>query len=152
MSYKEAPATIDNSDYIFARAYELALRDGNAELSRTIGKSYISYMIENIRYFEIQSEKLVGRQISQILLIHANILNGDYLATLLQAIEDEGYKFVSMQEALEDAVYQTEDKFVTRSGLSWIHRWAISRGETSSFFGGQPHCPNYVQKIAGITE
>jgi peptidoglycan/xylan/chitin deacetylase (PgdA/CDA1 family) len=151
-SYTEAPVTIDNSEYIFARAYELALKDGNAELAKTIGKSYVSYMMENIRYFEQQSEKLAGRQISQILLIHANILNGDYLGSLLSAIDKEGYKFISMHEALEDSIYMSEDKFVTRSGISWIHRWAISRGETSTFFSGQPHCPDYVQKIAGITE
>lgn len=150
--YTEAPVTVDNADYIFARAYEITLRSGNKELAATIGNSYLSYMMEKVHYYERQSEQLVGRHMPQILLLHANLLNAAYLDKLLERINNDGYRFVFLEDALKDPAYQLEDKFVTRGGISWIHRWAISRGESGAFFKGEPVCPQYVQKIAGVYE
>ncbi len=150
--YEEAPVTIDNSEYIFARAFDLAKKRDNHELADNIGRSYVSYMIEKLRYYEKQSEGLFNRQISQILLIHDNLLNAFFLDPLLEAISDEGYRFVFLSEALKDPAYDSEDKFVTRSGITWLHRWAITQGKPNKFFAGEPTCPRYVQEYAGIFE
>jgi len=149
-SYKMAPVTIDNSDWIFARAYEIAIRKNNQALRDSIAKTYIPYMISKFDYYRKQSIKLFGYEVKQILLMHANRINADHLGELLTAIKNEGYKFISIEDALEDNAYNHEDSYLGNAGISWIHRWAITEGKGRDFFGDEPATPEFVMKAAGI--
>ena len=82
-------------------------------------------MKEKLLFFEGQSEKLLGRNIKHILLLHANAINADYLVERAERYESHGYYFVSMKDALADEAYQTE---ITKYnwGTSWLDRWALS--------------------------
>jgi hypothetical protein len=71
---------------------------------------------------------MFDRQIAQIFLIHANRLNGEMLGEMLTRLEERGYRFVSLESALEDEAYSTPDHFVGPAGISWFHRWSYGRG------------------------
>ncbi len=150
--YTEAPVTIDNSEWIFARAYELALQADDQLMADRIGNSYIAYMMDKTVFFERNAQALFDRPISQTLLIHDNFLNAHFLGKLLAALQSSGYEFISLAEALEDPAYTSEDKMVTRGGITWLHRWAVTKGVDKSFFAGEPSCPQFVQDYAGIVE
>jgi ketosteroid isomerase-like protein len=66
------------------------------------------------------------REIPQVLLLHANSLNADYLDILLDLLEDRGYRFVGLSEAVSDPAYDRPDTYVGPRGLSWIQRWALA--------------------------
>jgi peptidoglycan/xylan/chitin deacetylase (PgdA/CDA1 family) len=149
-NYKVAPVTIDNSEWIFAYAYNLAYKENNSELMSKLGNDYIKYMIEKIKYYEDQSQKLFGRNIKQVLLIHANLLNAEYLGELLLAIKKYGYDFITLDETLKDDVYQSNNTYVGKYGPSWIHRWAITKGVADSFFEGNPRVPQYIKDFTDI--
>lgn len=100
--YTIAPVTIDNSDWIFARAYDNAIEKKDEKLKKKIGAAYVPYLAAKMDYWERQSIKLFGREIKQILLIHANSINADHLGDLSKAIEERNYKFVTLDEALKD--------------------------------------------------
>ncbi len=150
--YIEAPVTIDNSEWIFARAYELALRRNQRLMASRIGDAYVDYMLDKTNYYESNAQELFGRDISQTLLIHDNFLNAAYLGRLLRALSQSGYEFISLKEALEDPAYDSEDTTSLRAGITWLHRWAITKKVDKSFFQGEPSCPQFVQDYAGITE
>ncbi len=150
--YTEAPVTIDNSEWIFARAYELALQAEDQLMADRIGNSYIAYMMDKTAFFERNARALFARPISQTLLIHDNFLNAHFLGKLLAALQSDGYEFISLAEALEDPAYSSQDKMVTRGGITWLHRWAVIQGVDKSFFAGEPSCPQFVQEYAGIVE
>ncbi|MFK7934718.1 MAG: polysaccharide deacetylase family protein [Saprospiraceae bacterium] len=150
--YTVAPVTIDNSEWLIARAYYLAQRANNKAQMDSIGNAYVEYMEDMTAYYEQQSEQLFGRPIMHTLLLHANALNGDYLDELLAMYRKRGYEFISLTEALTDSVYQSDNTYVTRGGISWIHRWAKTQGVDRSFFAGEPTCPEFIQTIAGIKE
>lgn len=150
--YIEAPVTIDNSEYIFARAYEIALQTDEPQMADSIGNSYVAYMMEKVTYFENNAQELFGRPISQTLLIHDNFLNAHCFGKLLAALEESGYEFISLSEALKDPAYASEDTTSFRSGITWLHRWAITKGVDKSFYVGEPTCPKFVQDYAGISE
>ena len=143
--YVEAPVSIDNDDYIFAYAYSKAMVDHDKELMRQIGKEYIDYMEQKLLYFERQSEKLLGRNIKHILLLHANAINADYLDELAERYKSHGYSFISMKQALQDEAYQQEITTYNNWGISWIDRWALSAGKKGDFFKGDPVTPEYVK-------
>lgn len=149
-NYKVAPVTIDNSEWIFAFAYNKAYEQNDSTTMKKLGTDYIKYMIDKIKYYEDQSYKLFGRNIKQVLLIHANILNADYLGYLLKAISDYDYKFITLDETIADKAYETENNYVGKYGPLWIHRWALTKGVDESFFAGNPKIPNYIKDYTNI--
>ncbi|MCF8240656.1 MAG: polysaccharide deacetylase family protein [Melioribacteraceae bacterium] len=149
-NYKTAPVTIDNSEWIFAGAFNKAFKSNDTELMAKLGSDYVEYMIRKIEYYEDQSQKLFGRNIKHVLLVHANLLNAKYFDNLAAAVKNKGYEFISLDEALTDEAYQSENNFVGRYGPSWIHRWALTKGVDKSFFEGEPTTPKYVMEYAGI--
>lgn len=147
--YTVAPVTIDNSDWIFARAYHNAVKADNKKQMKQVKDAYIPYMERMIAYYEDQSAQLFGREIKQVLLLHANELNADHFEVLARMIKKRGYRFISLAEALEDPAYGSADSFTGRGGISWIHRWAITKGKKGIFFKGEPEAPAFIKKLAG---
>jgi peptidoglycan/xylan/chitin deacetylase (PgdA/CDA1 family) len=148
-NYTIAPVTIDNSDYIFARALDNAIEKKDRKLQKQIGAAYVPYIEAKTDYWERQSEKLFNRNIKQILLLHANSINAEYLDDLAKMFVKRGYKFITLEEALKDEAYKLPDNFVKRNGISWLHRWAIDKGK-ETILPDEPKTPNFVLKTAGI--
>ena len=148
--YTIAPVTIDNGEWIYARAYENAYNKNDFELMKQIGSEYVRYMIDKTIYFENQSVKLFGREIKQILLVHANMINADYFDELAKELLKKNYAFISLKEALTDTAYQSEDTFVGRGGISWLHRWSYTKKVDKSFYTGEPEVPNSILDIAEV--
>jgi len=143
--YIEAPVTIDNEDYLFAQAYKNAVTQKDAALATRIGNDYVSYMEQKLLYYENMSQKLFNRNIAQILLIHASLLNADYLDRLADMFKRHGYSFVSLEAALKDNAYKTPVKVFGKWGISWMDRWALSQGKKGEFFKGEPETPQYIK-------
>lgn len=147
--YTIAPVSIDNADWIFARAYDNAIEQKDSKLKKKIGAAYIAYMESKTDYWERQSVKIFGREIKQILLIHANSINADYLDDLMKMFEKRNYKFVGLEDALKDEAYKLPDTFIKRNGISWLHRWALEKGR-ENLVPDEPKTPEFVLKIAGV--
>lgn len=148
--YRIAPVTIDNSEWIFASAYEKALVRGDKQMAERVAEAYIPYMEKKFAYFEQQSMALFGYEMKQVLLLHANALNADYFDKLARMIKKRGYEFISLDEALTDKAYTSPDTYVGPGGITWIHRWAITAGKGDDFFRGEPRTPAFVMKEAGV--
>jgi peptidoglycan/xylan/chitin deacetylase (PgdA/CDA1 family) len=123
-----APVTHDNAEYVYALAYDRAIEAGDATLQAHIAEAYVAYMDSTAAYFEGLADELFGREMAHVLLIHANALNADHLDRLIAMFRGRGYRFVSLDEALEDPAYASEDTYTGRAGMSWLQRWAIARG------------------------
>ncbi len=145
--YVEAPVTIDNYDYYFSLAFEKALLQNNNTLMSKIGKDYIEYIEKAVKYCESQSSALFGYNIKQILILHANMINAYYIRDLLSMLIRNGYKFISIDEALTDECYKTKDEFYQNLGVSWLRRWAWTLGIKDEYFSGEPEIPEYIKKI-----
>jgi CubicO group peptidase (beta-lactamase class C family) len=139
--YRVAPVTIDNSDYIFAAAYDDALARRDSVEARRIGDTYIDYMERVFAYYEAQAVAITGRDIPQVLLIHASLLNADRFDALARMIERRGYAFVTLEEALADSAYRSADTYVGPAGITWLHRWALTRRVRGAVFAGEPEVP-----------
>jgi peptidoglycan/xylan/chitin deacetylase (PgdA/CDA1 family) len=133
--YRVAPVTLDNADYMFAVAY---LQPG---LQSRVRNEYVPYMESTVEFFERRSVEVFGREIPQILLIHASALNADLMPELLGMFRRRGYRFVTLGTALADAAYRSPDEYAGRNGFSWLHRWSKTRGMTPK---GEPDPPEWV--------
>jgi peptidoglycan/xylan/chitin deacetylase (PgdA/CDA1 family) len=146
--YKIAPVTIDNDDYLFAKVYHFAVIRKNDSLIQSIGKSYVEYMEKKLLYFEQKSQEVFGRQITQTLLIHASLLNADYLDQLAIMFLKHGYTFVSQKDALADPAYKEPVSFYSKRGISWIFRWGLSKGMDDQLMAGDIETPDYIMKMS----
>lgn len=135
--YRVAPVTLDNSDYEYAALYT------RPQYRDRVRREYLPYMESIVQFFEQRSVEVLGREIPQILLIHASQLNADLMPELLRMLRRRGYTFVSLREALTDEAYRLPDEYAGRGGFSWIHRWSLTKGMAAK---GEPDPPAWVAR------
>jgi peptidoglycan/xylan/chitin deacetylase (PgdA/CDA1 family) len=149
--YRVAPVTIDNGEWIFAKAYSLALRKGQRRDQRKLADAYVAYMERKTDYWERSGRALFGRDIPQVLLVHANALNADHFDRIAAMLGKRGYRFVTLEAAVSDAAYSSPDTFTGAGGISWIHRWTLTKGGRSAVLPDEPEVPAWVMQAAGVT-
>jgi len=52
---------------------------------------------------------------------------------------------VSLSEALKDEAYGSKDEYVGPAGITWLHRWALTKGNGGSTFAGEPAVPAWIE-------
>ena len=125
--YRVAPVTVNSEEYIYAGRYDpLAARHDSARM-RKVADEYLTYMTQVMARAERQSNALFGRDIRQILLLHANVLNADHFPDLARMLQSRGYRFIPIERAMEDSAYLTPDHCYGVEGMSWLGRWARTR-------------------------
>jgi peptidoglycan-N-acetylglucosamine deacetylase len=141
--YRIAPFTIEQSDFVFDKVRRGLNPATDAETIARLHRDYLDYNDTMTAWFETVSMKVFGREVPQTLLIHANTINAEQLDAMLTRVEARGYRFVTLEEAMQDEAYRTEDRFVGTFGPSWLHRWGIARGIPVSM-RDEPDPPKWV--------
>ena len=150
--YRIAPVTIDNSEWIFSKAYALALAE-DLEIARRVRSEYLDYMMAKTDYYERLSVDLLDRRIPQVLLLHVNRLNADSIEELVARHRARGYRFEDLERALEDPAYLLPDGYDGPAGISWLQRWAMAQvdgDERRRLFAGEPTTPAWILELAEI--
>ena len=141
--YTIAPVTIDNDEYVFAFVYADALRRGDKTQSERIAAAYLDYMEQVFAFIEEVSRRVTGREIAQVLLIHANALNADQFGALAKRMERRGYRYATLDETLRDPAYALPDDYVGVAGISWLHHWETTAGKPRT---PSPDPPAWIQQ------
>lgn len=128
-SYTIAPVTIDNSEWIFADVYAKAKQRGDKATMKLVADAYVPYLEEMFQFYEKLSLDVLGYEVKQTLLLHANMLNADYFDDIVRMLKRRGYAFISLEQALTDKAYSLPDNYVGPVGISWLQRWAITKGQ-----------------------
>jgi peptidoglycan/xylan/chitin deacetylase (PgdA/CDA1 family) len=122
--YIVAPVTIDNNEWIYAGAYTWAVVQGDTARMRRLVPAYLEHINQTFAFAESVSVRVVGEEIPQVLLLHANDINGDHLGEVLRLIQRRGYRFISLEEALRHPAYRRPSYYVGTNGISWLLRWS----------------------------
>lgn len=125
--YRVAPCTIDNSDFIFNRAYLVALSRHDDEALARIRSEYLAYTAAEIDYYSRLHRQVLGREIPHVMLLHVNQLNADTIEEVLKIFEGKNYRFVDLASALSDPAYGIPDTLIFKDGWMWGYRWARER-------------------------
>ncbi|HVE57545.1 MAG TPA: polysaccharide deacetylase family protein [Pyrinomonadaceae bacterium] len=139
--YRSVPITIDTMDWMFLAAYAKSLKEKDKALQKRVSEDYLKFVALKIDSGEKMADGLFGRQIKHILLLHANELNADNFEALIKIFREKGYQFITVEEALQDAVYRFPDKYTPTS--DWLSHWAFSEGKKFD----SPAPPEYIQQI-----
>jgi peptidoglycan-N-acetylglucosamine deacetylase len=97
--YVIAPVTIDSKDFRFnEQLYHVPYRSREAYINK-LKPRYLAYIWEQT----LRAEKRAKDQpVKQILLIHSNLLNSYALPDIIQMYKNNGYTFITLNEALKN--------------------------------------------------
>jgi len=138
-----APVTVQNQDWMFNAAYSDAVAKHDTSAQQHIVDTYLQHTRDVLAHAEDLSRQSFGREIAQVMLLHADALNADHLDEVLSVFEERGYRFIPLQAALQDHAYDTRDEYVGADGISWLDRWQIALGR--NFHPSEPEPPKWVQ-------
>jgi peptidoglycan-N-acetylglucosamine deacetylase len=143
--YTIAPVTVDTDDWMFEVAYIKIKQDGDKEKAAQLRRDYLQHTAKKFDFYEATTEQLFGRPIRHIWLLHARDINADCLDKLLQLAKQRGYKFITLEEALQDPVYKLRDKYTGPAGLAWLFHWDYSNKKIIDW-KMEPNPPGYVEQ------
>ena len=106
--YRNAHVSLDTSDWRLNEKLEQVLKkDPNADIS-AIRTAYLAHVKQRALAYRELSQQLQGRDISQVLLVHHNLLNALWLDDVLAQFKEMGWKIITPAEAFADPVYKLE--------------------------------------------
>lgn len=124
--HKLAHVSVDVDDYIYNLKMDGLKRSNDSARFDVLRTEFIEHVLESIRRAESLANFVVNRPVKHILALHANMLNAVFLGDLLTEIEEFGYEFVTLEEAIKDPLYRMQDEYYGPSGISKIERVARS--------------------------
>lgn len=124
LDYRNAHVTIDNADVALVQPYSANVARGNAARAQAVAAAALAHDLEATRHFEAVARAKAGRDIPQIILLHANAMTAAILDPLLDSLQQRGYRFVSLEAALSDSIYRLATCYVGKQGLSFLYRIA----------------------------
>ena len=106
--YRNAQVSLDTSDWrLNEKLEEVLKKDPNADTS-AIRTAYLAHIKQRALAYRELSQQLQGRDISQVLLLHHNLLNAMWLDDVLTQFKEMGWKIITPAEAFADPVYKLE--------------------------------------------
>jgi peptidoglycan/xylan/chitin deacetylase (PgdA/CDA1 family) len=148
--YTITPFTVHSDDWLVTQLYEYYKSQGRTKDAERIGRAFVDFTLKNFDYIEKLTDKKLGRNVSQIYLMHDNLLNRDYLGELLTALIKRGYTFISLDEAMKDSVYQQTDYYQERHGVSWVYRWIKDPQQRMQLMRGQPDSGAFEKELSQV--
>jgi hypothetical protein len=115
-----AHATVLPEDYLYNLTLEKLGKEPDSNDYFALMNEYLNHVLDEVERAERLAHELVNRPVNQILLLRMNRLNAIYLDELLYALEDMGYEFISLDEALSDNVYFEPEGYFGGRGVGYL--------------------------------
>ena len=149
-SYILTPYTMHSDDWLVTQLYEFYIANGRLKDAARIGQAFVDFTLKNFDYIESITDKKPGRNVSQIYLMHDNLLNADYLGVLITALKKRGYSFITLDEAMKDPVYAQQDYYEQRYGVSWVYRWIKDEQQRMQLMRAAPDSNAFEKELAQV--
>lgn len=124
--YRIAPVTMENSDWMFSEPYDDAIARHNETEIKHIKQAYLDYTLKSIIWSKMAAHKLLGRNMSYVMLLHVTRLNADCIDDLAALLKQQNLHPVTLEKVMKDPAYALKDPYVGPDGVSWLERWALA--------------------------
>ncbi|MEE8576548.1 MAG: polysaccharide deacetylase family protein [candidate division Zixibacteria bacterium] len=125
-SYRVVHATVVPEDYLYNLTLQKIGKYPDSAESENLLNEYVNHVLDQIERSEGLAMELEGRPIKQTLLLRMNRLNAIYLDEMLTAIENMGYRFISIDQAAKDKIYSRPEGYFGGRGVSWLDMLILS--------------------------
>lgn len=106
--YRVADVTMSFSDWQFTPAYARCMSAGNSAAVAKLEQMYIDVARQNIAVAHETAQKLYGRDIPYVLLMHVSAMSARMMPRVIQIYREAGFRFVKVAEAESDPAYRAD--------------------------------------------
>ena len=104
--YRNAYVSLDTSDWrLNDKLVEVLENDPKANVE-PIRQAYLSHIRQRALAYRALAQRLQGRDIPQVLLLHHNLINAMWLDDVIRQFKEMGWSITTPAEAFADPVYQ----------------------------------------------
>ena len=125
--YRIAEVSMDFQDYLWNEPYARCEAQGNQAAIKRLHDSYLSTAATYIGVYRELSQRLYGRDIPYVLLMHVGAFDARMLPELLALFRQQGFTFVTLDEAMADPAYSTDAAVATPGGTTFNEMVATER-------------------------
>ena len=122
--YRNAPVSIDTSDWYYNQRYLALQAAGRSEAVRRLTRAYVRHLIDRATYYDTLAREVLGRSPAHVLLLHVNAINAATLPAVIEAFRAKGWHFVAARTAFEDPLYRMQPDTLP-AGESIV--WALAK-------------------------
>jgi len=103
--YRNAYVSLDTSDWrLNEKLVDVLTRNSQADLA-PIRQAYLDHIRQRALAYRALAQRLQGRDIAQVLLLHHNLLNALWLDDVISQFRQMGWTIVTPEQAFADPVY-----------------------------------------------
>lgn len=113
---RNLPVTLDDQDWSFEEPWVEARRRGDEAALSRVAEEYHETLHAEIRAHEATGDRLFGRPVPQILLLHAGEVGAAQWDRLFGWLAARGYRFATADEVLADPAFSEPHRYVGRYG------------------------------------
>lgn len=126
--YKVASVTMDFSDWAFNEPWARCKSRGDAAGMARLETQFLASAAEAFDASRGLSQRLYGRDIPYVLLMHVGALDAHMMPRLLALYQARGARFVTLDEAMADPFYEADLKATASSAPLTLENAAVAAG------------------------
>jgi peptidoglycan-N-acetylglucosamine deacetylase len=147
-NYRIAQVTVDYPDWLFDAAYGRCLKQGRADRTEWLKQMYLEKAIRSFVEAQQSARELFGRDIPQIFLVHYSRFTAEVMPELLAGLKAKGARFITLEEAQSDPVYDMDAGIVLPSGENFLAVHALAKFPPAPG-SGPAHVSSWKAKVKG---
>jgi peptidoglycan/xylan/chitin deacetylase (PgdA/CDA1 family) len=125
--YRIAEVTVDFEDWRWSPAFARCSGTGDGKGVDALRALYRRAAREALLEADVRAKTLFGRRIRQIVLLHAEAFTAEMIDALLDEYAALGVRFVSLDDALADPVYESDPRVARSWGSPFLVQVELAR-------------------------
>lgn len=134
---RNLPVTIDTQDWSFDGPWRRAVQAGDRAAQEAVAADYQAALRTGVRHYGALGDRLFGRTVPQVLLLHANAVGSAQWDALFAWLTANGHRFAPADEVLADPAFAVTTRFTGAFGCSQWDRIARDRDEDEARAGAE---------------
>jgi peptidoglycan/xylan/chitin deacetylase (PgdA/CDA1 family) len=118
--YRIAPVTIDSADWAFKAPYKRCMLKNDVAAVEWMKREFLEHGIQKLAQSRESGRRLFGREVPQILLLHAGAFDSQIIDEFIARYLAAGVTFITLEEALADPAYSQDSGYVSRTGRQYF--------------------------------
>ena len=116
--YRNAYVTIDTSDWRLDSKLIEVLNKNSAADTTAVKRAYLAHLWQRASAYRGLAQRLQGRDIPQVILLHHNLINALWLDDVIAMFKSKGWTITTPEAAFMDPIYQLQpDRLVAGQSL-----------------------------------
>jgi hypothetical protein len=125
--YRVAQVTLDWEDYLWNSAYARCAAKNDATSIAWLRSSYLDIATQYLDLGREMAKLVYGHDINHVLLLHLGAFSSTILPDVFDLMEKKGFKFVTLEEAESDPVYEGDPDAGLKHGGTLLEEWMDAR-------------------------